>query len=202
MIIANSKPIRIIGYAESSMTQEFVNEISKTHDCRVITPIEFEIDLSSHYQYIVSNTFDLQERLIIINTLDANQLDLVTVIHDTVLIGQNPKAEIGPGSFIFPFTCISLGAKIGRHCVIGPYNLVGHYSVLGNNCVTRPGVTISDKSQVGNNCVFNIKATVTNKVKIVDNVEVQGLSNVVKDISQPGHYAGSLARRLGDSQIQ
>ena len=30
MIIANNKPIRIIGYAESSMTHEFVNEISKT----------------------------------------------------------------------------------------------------------------------------------------------------------------------------
>jgi UDP-3-O-[3-hydroxymyristoyl] glucosamine N-acyltransferase len=63
-------------------------------------------------------------------------------------------------------------------------------------------VTISDKSHVGNNCIFNIKATVTNKVKIIDDVEVQGLSNVVKDITAAGQYVGSLARRVSDSQIQ
>lgn len=184
------------------MTQEFVNEISKTHKPVIITLKDFELDINDQYQYIVSNTFDMAERKNVIDQIDKYQLDLVTVIHDSVLIGTNPEALIGAGSFIFPFTCVSLGAQIGRHCVIGPYNLIGHYSVLGNNCITRPGVTISDKSQVGNNCIFNIKATVTNKVHIVDDVEVQGLSNVVKDITVAGQYVGALARRVSDFQIQ
>jgi UDP-3-O-[3-hydroxymyristoyl] glucosamine N-acyltransferase len=178
------------------MTQEFVNEISKTHSAEVVEPKDFGPDLA--FQYIVAVTFDLEERKQIIDLVDQHNLDLITVIHDSSLIGSNPPADIGAGTFVFPFSTVALGSRTGRHCIIGPYNLIGHYSELGNNCITRPGVTISDKSKVGNNCVFNIKSTVTNKVKITDNVAVMGLSNVVKDIDQPGRYAGSSVRRMGD----
>ena len=198
MIIANHKPIRIIGYRESSMNQEFVNEISKTHVCTVVSPADFVTDMDTDYQHIVSVTFDFQERKKMIELIDQNNLDLVTVIHDTSLVGSSPPAKIGAGTFVFPFSTIALGAQTGRHCIIGPYNLIGHYSQLGDNCITRPGVTISGKSTVGNNCVFNIKSTVTNKVTITDSVEILGLSNVVKDIDQPGRYAGSSARRISD----
>jgi hypothetical protein len=196
MIRGNSKPIRIVGYAESSMTQEFVNEISKTHTVEVVAPVSFVPD--HDYQYIVAVTFDLEERRQIIDAVDQHGLDLVTVVHDTSLIGSNPPAKIGAGTFVFPFSTVALGAQTGRHCIIGPYNLIGHYSRLGDNCITRPGVIISDKSTVGNHCVFNIKSTVTNKVTITDNVSIMGLSNVIKDIDQPGRYAGSSARRVGD----
>jgi len=196
MIIANHKPIRIIGYNQSSMTQEYVNEISKTHTVQVVEPPSFVAH--ADYQYIVAVTLDLEERRQIIDSIDQNNLDLVTVIHDTSLIGTNPPADIGAGTFVFPFTIVALGSKIGPHSVIGPYNLIGHYSTVGRNCITRPGVTISDKSTVGDHCVFNIKATVTNKVKITDHVEIMGLSNVVKDIDQAGRYAGSSARRISD----
>ena len=198
MIIANHKPIRIIGYRESSMNQEFVNEISKTHVCTVVSPADFVTDMDTDYQHIVSVTFDFQERKKMIELIDQNNLDLVTVIHDTSLVGSSPPAKIGAGTFVFPFSTIALGAQTGRHCIIGPYNLIGHYSQLGDNCITRPGVTISGKSTVGNNCVFNIKSTVTNKVTITDSVEILGLSNVVKDIDQPGRYAGSSARRISN----
>jgi NDP-sugar pyrophosphorylase family protein len=196
MIVGNQKPIRIIGYSESSMTQEFVNEIAKTHIVDVVSPKNFVPDHT--YQYIVSVTFDLEERRQIIKLVDQHKLDLITVVHDTSLIGTEPPAQIGAGTFIFPFSMLSLGAQVGRHCIIGPYNLIGHYSCLGNSCITRPGVIISDKSQVGNHCVFKIRSTVANKVTIVDDVEVAGLTNVVKDIVVPGRYAGSNARRIGD----
>jgi UDP-3-O-[3-hydroxymyristoyl] glucosamine N-acyltransferase len=199
IITANNNPIRIIGYAESSMTQEFINEISKTHAVEAIAPKDFLNDINTEYQYIISITFDLAERKEIVKVADQRNLDLITVIHDTALIGSFPPAQIDPGTFIFPFTTVALGSKIGRHCIVGPYNLIGHYSQLGNNCITRPAVIISDKSTVGNHCVFNIKSTVTNKVKIVDNVEIMGLTNVVKNIDVPGRYVGSQARRVSDS---
>jgi UDP-3-O-[3-hydroxymyristoyl] glucosamine N-acyltransferase len=197
IVTVNNNPIRIIGYAESSMTQEFVNEISKTHIVEVVAPVNFVPD--QNYQYIVAVTFDLAERRQIIEIVDQHKLDLITVVHDTCLIGSNPPAKIGAGTFVFPFSTIALGAQTGRHCIVGPYNLIGHYSHLGDNCITRPGVTISDKSTVGNHCVFNIKSTVANKVTITDNVSIMGLSNVVKNIDQPGRYAGSSVRRIGDS---
>jgi len=196
MIIGNQKPIRIIGYSQSSMTQEFVNEIIKTHQCEVIAPDDFLLDTNPQYQYIVAISVDFVERKQIVRLLDKQQFDLITVIHDTTLVGSNPPASIQPGSFIFPFCDIALGSIVGRHCIIGPYNLIGHYSQVGNNCITRPNVIISDKSVVGNNCVFNIRSTVINKAHIVDDVEIMGLTNVIKNIDEPGRYIGSTAKKV------
>jgi UDP-3-O-[3-hydroxymyristoyl] glucosamine N-acyltransferase len=194
MIIGNNKPIRVIGYAESSMTQEFVNEISKTHNAKVVAPLNFAPD--NDYQYIVAVTLDLAERRQIINAVDQYKLDLITVIHDTSLVGSTPPAKIGAGTFVFPFCNISLGAAIGRHCIISPYSMLGHYSTIGRNCVLRPGVMITDKSTVGNNCVFNIQSTVTNHVTVVDDVELMAFANVAKNIATPGRYIGSTSRKF------
>jgi UDP-3-O-[3-hydroxymyristoyl] glucosamine N-acyltransferase len=194
MIVGNNKPVRIIGYAQSSMTQEFVNEISKTHTVEVILPVDFLTNQSRDYQYIVSVTVDFVERKRVIDTLDQNNFNLITVIHDTAQVGTNPPAEIQPGTFIFPFCTIALGSSIGRHCIIGPYSLIGHYSQLGDNCVVRPGVNVCGKSTVGNNCVLGIQSTVINHVTLVDGVELIAFTKVAKNIDQPGRYAGSNAR--------
>ena len=196
MIIANDKPIRIIGYTESSTTDEFVNEISKTHPVEVISTKSFiACDNKKDYQYIVSVIFDWKERLDIIDLVDKLDLDLITVIHDTVVLGINPKPLIGSGTFIFPFCNISLASTMGRHCIIGSYTLIGHYTTLGNNCCLSPGVSITGKSTLGNNCIIRTKSTVTNRLTVTDNVEIMAFSNVIKDITEPGRYIGSRAKR-------
>jgi len=197
MIIANHKPIRIIGYSESSMTQEFANEILLTHEVEIIQPDDFLLlPNQDDYQYIVAVSYDLEERKKIIEYVDHQQLDLITVISDKSLLGTTPAAVIHPGSFIFPFCNITLGASIGQHCIIGSYSLIGHYCHIGNNCIIRPGVMITNKSVIGDNCLFNIKSTVTNKVKIVDNVEVMAFTNITKDITIAGRYMGSRAKQI------
>jgi UDP-3-O-[3-hydroxymyristoyl] glucosamine N-acyltransferase len=55
---------------------------------------------------------------------------------------------------------------------------------------------ITGKSTVGNNCVLNNRSTVTNRVTVVDDVELMAFANVVKDITEPGRYVGSSARRV------
>ena len=84
MIISNNKPIRIIGYPESSMTQEFVNEISKTHSVQVVEPSVFlkEND-KNQYQYIIAVSVDLDERKYLVKLASQLDLDLITVINDT-----------------------------------------------------------------------------------------------------------------------
>jgi len=196
MIIGNDKPIRIIGYSESSMTQEFVGEISLARPVTVIGTKDFLNDPDPQFQYIVSVSFDFAERKAVIDTVDSLDLDLITVISDQSLVGNNPAPVIQPGTFVFPFCNISLGAAIGRHCIISPYSMLGHYSTIGRNCVLRPGVMITDKSTVGDNCVFNIRSTVTNRATIVDDVELMAFANVAKNIATPGRYIGSTARKF------
>jgi UDP-3-O-[3-hydroxymyristoyl] glucosamine N-acyltransferase len=199
MIIANQKPIKIIGYTKSSMTSEFVNEITLTHPVEVINPDNFlSLPNQHNYQYIISVSYDLEERKKLIKYVDQHNLDLITVINDTTLVGATPSAIIYPGSFIFPFCNISIASTVGRHCIVGSYSLVGHYASIGNNCILRPGVMITGKSTVGHNCTINTRSTVTNNSTVTDNVEIMAFTNVVKNIVESGRYIGSTARRQPD----
>lgn len=189
MIIGNNKPIRIIGYSESSMTHEFVNEITKTHAIEIISPSDFLIDSNKQqYQHIISISWDLLERKKIAEYVDNNNLDLITVVHNTVLLGTTPQAIIQPGTFIFPFCNISIGSTIGRHCIVGSYSLIGHYSHVGSNCLVRPGVMINGKSTVGKNCIINTRSTITNNAFITDDVEIMAFTNIFKNITSAGRY--------------
>lgn len=197
MIIANHKPIFIIGYQQASGTYEFVNEISKTHPCTVIEPEDFFSLLNKdQYQYITSDWIDRQQKLKVIDVLELENLDCITVIHDTVVLGHNPPPQIGAGTFIYAFCHIGLGSSIGKHCIISPYCQIGHFSMVGNNCTLRPGVSIIDKSTVGNNCFFYARSMVANKSILCDNVELMATSSLFKDVTVAGRYAGTPARRI------
>lgn len=197
MLIGNKKSLIVIGYPESSMTNEFVQAINATHLCKIVKPMEFYSMLDkSKYQYIVSVSKDLRERLEIINFLEKEGLDMFTVIHDTCIIGNKPAPIIGAGSFIFPNVIICLAARVGKNCIIGPMSMIGHYSSLGNNCILRPGVMIVDKSVVGKNCIFNLRSSVYNKVKITNNVEIYPFTSVRKNIKEAGKYAGYPLKKL------
>jgi UDP-3-O-[3-hydroxymyristoyl] glucosamine N-acyltransferase len=199
MIVANHKPIKIIGYAESSMTQEFVNQISLTHYAEVIRPDDFLLLCNQDdYQYIIAVSYDLEERKKLIEYVDQQNFDLITVINDTALLGTAPVAVIHPGSFIFPFCNISIASTVGRHCIVGSYSLIGHYASIGNNCIVSPGVMITGKSTVGHNCTINTRSTVTNNSTVTDNVKIMAFTNVVKNIVESGKYIGSTARRQPD----
>ena len=199
MIIANNKPIKIIGHAESSMTAEFLNEINATHSAEVIQPNDFLLlPDQDNYQYIIAVSYDPAERKKLIDYIDQQKLDLITVINDTALVGADPAAVIHPGTFIFPFCNISIASTVGRHCIVGSYSLVGHYASVGDNCILRPGVMITGKSTVGNNCIINTRSTITNNSIVTDNVEIMAFTNVVKNIVKPGRYLGSRARRQSD----
>jgi UDP-3-O-[3-hydroxymyristoyl] glucosamine N-acyltransferase len=196
MIIGNQKSIKIIGYPESSMTMEYINEISKTHAVEVISPEQLQqLQDPAQHQYIVA-VWKLTNRLAAIKIVDDLNLDLITVIHNSVSLSNLHAPTISAGTFIFPFCSISVGAHVGKHCIIGAHSHVGHFCTIENNCQIRPGVMINGKSTLGNNCVLNTQVTVTNKVSVVDNVEFLAFTKVTKNIAQPGIYAGIPARKL------
>jgi UDP-3-O-[3-hydroxymyristoyl] glucosamine N-acyltransferase len=197
MIIGNKKSLIVIGYPESSMTDEFVQAINATHSCKIVKPLDFySMPDKSKYQYIVSVSKDLNERLEIINFLEKENLDMFTVIHDTCIIGNNPAPTIGAGSFIHPSVVICLGSSVGKNCIIDCQSMIGHYSSLGDNCILRPGVMIVGKSSVGKNCILNVRSTIINQAQITDNVEILGFTKVRKSINEPGRYGGNPLKKI------
>ena len=199
MIIKNNKPIKVIGYSESSMVESAMNivltETQNTID--VITPEVFlNLENKFDYQYLVAFCIDIELRKKICEELDNLDLDCITYVDDTSLVGNN--CILGKGVVIGPFSSTLYATHIGNHCWIESYCLVAHHVHLGRACVLHSGVAIAGKTIIGENCTFKFKSSVLNHLSIVDDVIVGAYSNVTKDITKPGRYVGSIARYIGE----
>lgn len=199
MIIKNSKPILIVGYPDSSMTDEAVYFIEEEGSCvdEILTPDEFlDLKNKNYYQYFIGGMGilhrDLTERSRICSELD--NLDCISIIHDTSVIARDFKPQ--KGLFICPFVTVLQKSFVDRFCWIENYSLIAHYCNIGRNCIINPGVIVGGRTTIGNNCLLRIKSAVSNKITICDNTVVEGFSNVTKNISCPGVYVGSPARKL------
>jgi len=199
MIIENNKPIRFIGYNESSMVESVFTFVSEetSNEIEVITPEQFlESSNKSDYQYLVTFCMDTKLRKKVCALIDDLDLDCVTWIHDSVVICKGCK--IGKGVIIGPFSSALYFTEIGNHCYIETYCLIAHHVKLGRACVMHVGSLIAGRTTVGENCTFKFKSSAIGKVTIVDDVTIGALSNVTKDITKPGRYVGSIARYVGE----
>ena len=196
MIIANHKPIRIVGYTESSMVTDFADFLHE-YSLEIISPEDFlNSNNKDQFQYIVPGCKNLKMRHYVTNILDSDGLDLVTYVHDSVKLPAVSKFNIGAGSFVYPFSYIGPESDIGRHCIIGTYSLVGHYTSLGKNTQLKPGCMVIGKSHVGSNCILYARVTIVNSVTITNDVEIYAFSEVRKDITEPGIYGGKPIRKI------
>jgi acetyltransferase-like isoleucine patch superfamily enzyme len=204
MILANRDTIRIIGFAESTITQEAKFFISAEFlgKIEIISPDEFINSTNKDmYSYVVAFTLDEELRQQVIDLLDTNQLDCIVYIHPTVVRyfdDTHVTKCVGAGSFISPFSTMLLGSKIGKHCIVETYCLISHYVNIGDNTQLHSGTMIAGKTHIGKNCMFNFKSSVLNALTVGDNVELGAASCITKDTPISGKYVGSPARRIGD----
>lgn len=120
--------------------------------------------------------------------------------------------EIGDNTFIGPFVEIQKDVKIGKNCKIQSHSFICELVSIGNDSIIAHGVMfINDlfstgkpangnkalwkKTDVGNHVLIGSNATIL-PVKICDNVVIGAGSVVVKDINEPGVYAGNPAKKI------
>ena len=203
MLIANNKPICLIGYRASTLTQEaqhfFAQEFSG--QILVLTPEEFfALDDKNQYQYGVAFSLDRQLRQKVIDIVDSGDYDCIKYCHPTVVCyTKDIDSVLGRGSFVSPFSTILLGSQIGNHCIIETYCLISHYVELGNNAHLHSGTMIAGRTRIGANCMFNFKSAVLNALVLGDNIEVGAASTVTKNLDQSGKYVGSPARKVSSN---
>ena len=199
MFIKNDKPIKIIGFRESSVNQEYHGVFKKegVDNVDTITPENFlQLENKQNYQYIISFHIETKLRETIGNLLDELNLDCVTYINDSVYIFES--SFIGRGCFVAYNSIISWNACIGNHCYLGMVVGIGHEVNIGKNCIISPGVLIAGRTVIGNNCMFMFKSSVLNRLKITDNVTLGSFSNLTKNADKPGRYVGTIARFVKD----
>lgn len=198
ILVRNDKPLRLVGYIESSATEGILLLVQRMEfsDIEVIRPDAFrKLENKNDYQYFVTVAIDLVERKEMIDIIDNLDLDCISFADDSCLIHES--AKIGKGVSIFGFSLIMSDAIIGNHIMIDAYCMVAHHSEVGDNCLIRSGTLIAGRTKIGKNCTFGMKSGVINKVSICDNTHVGAFSNITKNIEIPGMYVGSPARLRG-----
>jgi acetyltransferase-like isoleucine patch superfamily enzyme len=207
MIHDNDRPLLIIGYPDSTVTQEIFSALTAyggsnniKSDVEIIDPNEFlAMEYRDHYQYALAFNRDLGLRAKVTSVIQEENLNCPSIIHPTVFSAeQNFQKFIGLGTFIAPYCSLMINCKIGDFCLIENYCMISHFVTVGNNVHMHPGTMIAGKTIIGNDCVFNFRSTVLNGLSICDGVEIGACSTVTKDINTPGRYVGTPARRVGD----
>ena len=126
----------------------------------------------------------------------ARELELpwYTAVHPSAVI--SPSAMIGAGTVVMPRVVVNAEAKIGAHCIINTGATVEHENDLADYVHLSPGVALGGNVTVGEGTHIGIGACVRNNISICGGCVIGAGAAVVKDITEPGTYAGVPTRRL------
>jgi sugar O-acyltransferase (sialic acid O-acetyltransferase NeuD family) len=194
----------IIGYGGfgkevywSLLPQERTNAIFFVDDTYYVEGDNNVLPLSkldvNQYEVVVAIA-DSQVRQRIVKNLPYG-VKFFTHIHPTAQIHGN-DVEIGEGSIICAGTIITCNVKIGKHAHLNLITTIGHDCVIGDYFTTAPGVQISGNEVIGDRVYFGTRSCVKQKIQICDDVVIGMNAGVVKNITEPGVYVGTPAKKM------
>ena len=165
---------------------------SKTvcYGCPVLGPVASAVALTD-CRFVIAIGNNVVRRRI----AEEYTLPWYTAIHPRAVI--SPGAEIGEGTVVMANAVINAEARIGRHCIINTGAIAEHENVIGDFAHLSPAAALGGNVTVGAGTHIGIGACVRNQVTICGGCTVGAGAAVVKDIGEPGVYAGVPAREIG-----
>ncbi len=108
----------------------------------------------------------------------------------------NEEVLGGQGAVVMDGAVINSGAKIGLGAIVNTHSTIEHDVVLEDWVHVAPGATISGSVTVGRFSMIGAGATIIEGKKIAAGCLVGAGTTVVRDLTEPGVYVGSPARRI------
>lgn len=199
MIIANNKPLALVGYPESITIKEVKTAIEEEHPSNgvlVIEPDELFANGNNNYQYVnlvVKQDFKIRKQ--ITEFLDNNNLDRFTYIHPSAVVSLS-SCIIHPGVIIGPLVGIAFGVEIERDVMILAQAGIAHGCKINAGTYISGQTCIGGSTNIGKFCYFGMRSVVYDRVSIADDVTISVASVVRKSITQAGVYHGNPAKKL------
>ena len=116
------------------------------------------------------------------------------VVHPSATVSQ--YANLDEGTVVMPGAVINAGASIGKHCIINTGAVIEHDNVLGDYVHISPNAALGGTVTVGENTHIGLSACVRNNLDICSDCTIGAGAVVVKNITEPGVYAGVPAGRM------
>ena len=117
-----------------------------------------------------------------------------TACHPTAVTGL--ECGIGEGSSLGAFSVVNPGSEVGRHCIVNTAAIVEHDCRIGDFCHIAPKACIGGFVTVGRHVWVGLGCSIRNVLTICDHVTLGAGCTVVKDITEPGVYVGTPARKF------
>lgn len=123
-----------------------------------------------------------------------NRMNETNIIHPKAFIED--KCKIGVSNQIFANVLINAYANIGNNNILNTGCIIEHEDVIGSHCHISIGAVLGGRVKIGDRVFVGAGATVIDKVSVCSDVIIGANSTVIKNITEPGTYVGSPARRI------
>lgn len=124
----------------------------------------------------------------------APNLHWATIRAKSAVTGKNFSA--GEGCLLCENTLCTVDVTLGRHTIVNVGSTIAHDVVLGDFVTVSPGVTVCGNCEIGDGVFLGAGCTVIEQIRIAPGVVVGAGATVVRDLTQPGTYVGTPARRI------
>jgi len=116
------------------------------------------------------------------------------IFHPSATLEKHVKC--GVANLVFANCYLNNGVEIGDNNLINTSAVLEHEVVIGSHNHISVGAILLGRSKIGNNCFIGAGSVIRETISICDNVVVGAHSYVFADISEPGTYVGSPARKI------
>ena len=106
------------------------------------------------------------------------------------------SACIEEGSIIMHKAVINTQAKIGKNCIVNTRAIIEHDATIGDHSHISTGAIVNGECVIGESVFVGSNSVISNCVSIGNNVVIGAGSTVIKNIIEPGTYAGNPAREI------
>lgn len=116
------------------------------------------------------------------------------LIDPAAIVGRN--AQVGPGCVVCAGTVLASSSRLEAHTIVNLNCTVGHDTVLEPYCTVHPGSNLSGRVHVGACTDIGTGTKIIQGLAVCPGCTLGAGTVVVRDITEPGTYAGVPARRI------
>ncbi len=121
------------------------------------------------------------KRVAALRFLQDHGVELVTVIHPTVVLGAG--STVGPGSILCPGAVVCTDVRIGWGVIVNYGALIGHDCVIDDGAFIAPGANLAGTVRVGTGAHVGLGASVVQKLSVGARAMVGAGAVVVRDVA-------------------
>jgi sugar O-acyltransferase (sialic acid O-acetyltransferase NeuD family) len=204
-----NKLIALLG--AGGMASEILNWIKQSHynidylyDGTIIKDLYL---IHGKNQYTISNKFRKNSSYIIAVGYPKTKATLLKnieeeihwadpIVHPSCILGDS--VFIGNGSIVCPYVVITANTTIDKLASINTLVTIGHNCEIGEMFHASPNSTISGDVTIGDRVFLGANACIREKTTICDDVLIGIGTVIVKNITEPGIYAGNPAKKINE----